>query len=145
VKLRVWDRVSVKRVFGATAGLALSGGIVGGVLGAGLLGLLGILLPDPGSFPHVWQVYALAAEVGAIVGSVGLPLVTWTLLRRVAFGRVLLGTALGTAMGGTAGLLASHIDPTRAVQGAIAGFCAAAITLRLLEYRASRAKHAPSE
>lgn len=134
----VRKEVSVQRVAGATAGLVVSGGIAGGVVGASLLGVLGLVVDGVGGFPHLWEMYALAAVVGAGLGGIGLPLVTWAFLRHVAFGRVLAHTAIGTAVGGTIGLLSSGLNPATAVFGALSGFVAAAVLLRFRNPKRAR-------
>ena len=122
---------NLPRITGVTAGLLLAGSITGALLAAGVLGIVGLVVDGPGGFPHIWEAYGLAGAVGALVGGVGLPLVTWGFLRHVALGRVVLETALGTMMGGVVGLLASHLRPLPAAGGALAGFLLAAVQLRL--------------
>jgi hypothetical protein len=119
------------RAAGVTVGLMIAGAIVGGILGAGLLAAVGLLVDGPGGFPYVWDAFVLAALVGARLGAIGLPVLTWGLLRRVSLGRILAYTASGTVLGSAAGLLGSHVDPFLAVAGASVGFGAAGVGLWL--------------
>lgn len=130
----VAKRVSPARAVGVTAALCVSGGAVGAGLGVGLLATLSLLVDGPGGFPYVVQAYALAAAVGGVLGGVLVPVSAWTLLRRVPFGLVFAGASLGTAAGGTLGLLLSGLDPFMAVGGAVAGYLLSAGYL----YRRSR-------
>ena len=127
------------RAVAVTAGLAVAGGVVGAGVGAALLAVLGLVVDGPGGFPFVWDAFVLAGFVGGVLGAVLFPVSAWTLLRRVSFGQAFAGTALGTAAGGTLGLLLSGVRPDMAVAGAVAGFCTSAVGLYVQAGRASRA------
>jgi hypothetical protein len=119
------------RIAALTASLVIGGALVGAVLGASLLALLGLVADGPGGFPDVWFAFEVAAVAGAIFGGVGLPLVSWTLLRHVPFYRIVLETGIGTALGASIGLLGFALNPLTAAGGAAAGFLLGAIQLRL--------------
>jgi hypothetical protein len=88
----------------------------------GLLAILSLVVDGRGGFPYIVEAYALAAAVGGVLGGVLVPVSAWMLLRRVPFGLVFAGASLGTAAGGTLGLLLSGLDPLMAVAGAVGGY-----------------------
>ncbi len=92
-----------------TALLAGSGALVGGVIGSALLFALQLGAPG-GIHPEIDIPFAVAlgGTFGALVGGVAAPLMGWTLLRRVPFGRAILGTAIGTLIGAGAGTVLGH-------------------------------------
>ena len=114
-----------------TFGLAVAGGVVGVVLGAGLLAVFGLLIDGWGGFPYMWDAFVVAGAVGTLLGGVLAPLAGWLFLRHVPFSCVFGSTAVGTALGASTGLLASSLDPVSAVGGAIAGFALSVVTVRL--------------
>ena len=128
--------MSPARAFGVTAALCLAGGAVGAALGVCLLAILSLVADGPGGCPYVVQAYALAAAVGGVLGGVLIPVSAWTLLRRVPFGLVFAGASLGTAAGGTLGLLLSGLDPLVAVGGAVGGYLLSAAYLHRRSRRA---------
>ena len=119
------------RVTAVTAGLLLTGALVGAALAVGVLGIVGLVVDGPGGYPYIWGAYGLAAAFGAFIGGVGLPLVAWGWLRHVALGRVVFETGIGTMLGGLVGMLASGLRPLPSLLGALAGFLVAAIQLRV--------------
>jgi hypothetical protein len=72
--------------------------------------------------------------LGALLGGVLLPITAWLFLRRVPIGLAVLGTLLGTVVGGALGwILFSGADQIRGgLAGAFAGFALSALLLRLL-------------
>jgi hypothetical protein len=116
------------RILAVTGGLCLAGGLVGALVGLALVGIYGLVADGPGGLPFGFG-YVLAAVLGAGFGGVLVPVSAWTLLRRVSFGRVFAVTALGTAAGCFAGLLASSLNPFIGMFGGVAGYCAAAAYL----------------
>jgi hypothetical protein len=55
----------------------------------------------------------LGAGVGAMIGTLSLPVLAWAFLRHVPLRVAIVGTGIGTAVGGAAGLLlgASAVNP----------------------------------
>jgi hypothetical protein len=137
------NRARVARVTGATFGLAAGGALAGSVVGVGWLAALGLAVDGPGGFPYVWDAFVVAASVGAVLGGIGLPTVTWGYLRHVAFGRVVAYGATGTVVGGTVGALASRLGVFPAIAGAVVGFICSTLLLRWRE--PLRAQHAFGE
>ena len=116
-------RISIARAVGVTIGLGAVGASVGAGLAAGLFAVLSLAIDGPGGYPYVWDAFWLAGVIGAGLGAIALPYVAWS-LPRVAIGRIVATTALGTAIGGTAGFLWMHA--LGALLGAVMGFgCAA--------------------
>lgn len=125
------------RIFSVTLSIALLGAIIGASLGALVLALWALVwaLRDLGSL-------ALGgALVGSLLGLVLAPITAWAFLRRVAIGRALTHTAIGTALGAFAGLAVGGRDVRGALQigliGALIGFVAAAIELRIVTRNAT--------
>lgn len=103
-----------------------------------MLAVWGLLADGPGGFPYAWFAFEFAAVVGAVLGGMLLPLVTWTVLPHVAFGRILVETAIGTAAGAAITVLvAGFADPLDLVLGGALGFVASVVQLRL------RRRHIP--
>ncbi len=121
------------RILILTVALALTGGVIGAVLGA-IMSLMAlgpmqaVLLPG-----SVW----LGVYVGAIIGGILAPLTGWLLLRQVPLGLAVGGTALGAVAGAVIGLVSGA--GIGAVMFAIGGFLAAAVVLRALAARTDRA------
>ena len=97
------------RPIAGTALLAGTGAVTGGVIGSVLLFVLQFGAPG-GIHPAIDVPFALAlgGTFGALVGALAAPLMGWTLLRRVPFGRAILGTAIGTLIGAAAGTGLGH-------------------------------------
>lgn len=134
--------ISPLRVLAVTAGLVLTGGLVGGLCGAATLALVlavmgeGKAAVDPG-------LLSIAAAFGAVVGAVFAPLMSWLFLRHVPLGRAIVQTALGTIIGGAIGF----VLPTFTILGlavpsvlwcGLLGFSAATLRLRLVTPRPER-------
>lgn len=117
---------------GASVGLLVTGAVVGAGVGVGVLAAWGLLADGPGGFPYAWAAFEVAAIGGAIVGGVMLPVVAWSVLPHVAFGRILVEAAAGTAAGAALGILADGAsNPFLALIGGFLGFSASAVQLRL--------------
>ena len=82
----------------------------------------------------------MGAFFGAPLGAITAPVLAWLLLRRVPLGRMFLGSAAGTAIGGVVGWITTTTDFEAAIGNGLAGACigcvVACITLR---YRATGA------
>ena len=122
---------SPARILAVTAGLVAGGALFGAVAGAVAVTILMTLLT---TFDRL--LLLSAAQTGAMLGAVLLPIAGWTLLRRVPLWRTLTGTIVGTVIGSLVGLvilgfiaypIGVFIGP---VLGAIAGFLWAAVRLR---------------
>ena len=124
-----------KRILAVTAGLFVFGAVAGALAGAAV-GALAALLPDDRGtrFGPAWMdVGALfGASVGAPMGAVLLPLAGWLLMRHVPIGQALVGTMLGTIVGGLVGWYApvGSDEIARSLVGAILGFALVVILLR---------------
>ncbi len=118
------------RVVLVTLGLALTGAVFGAIAGA--LGLAVALLLDPSSGLSGSLAYCeFAACVGALLGAVSAPTVTWVMLPSVPLGRLFSCLTAGTIAGGVFGWFAFsslHViwGPTLS---AFAGFMATAVAL----------------
>ena len=130
------SRSQVPRAVGASAGLAVAGALVGAVLGVGVLAVWGLLLDGPGGFPYVWFAFEFAAVVGALLGGLLLPLVTWTVLPHVAVGRILAERGAGTAAGAAiAILIGDGGNPLVVALGGVLGFVATVVQLKVRQRR----------
>jgi hypothetical protein len=114
----------VRRIVGTTLGLSVSGGIAGAAVGAAFLGILDLAVDGLGGFPYIRGVYGVALSLGAIVGGVWLPILTWAMLRHVSFWRVFTAAAAGTLIGGMVGAMLSHLHPLPTMLSAVGGFVA---------------------
>ena len=125
----------VRRILAVTAGLSVTGFLLGAALGALLFGAASVIAA--GIRPAL-ALPVLSAALGCgILGLVLAPLAAWTLMRHVPLWRALGETALGTALGGIAGYLVPaeswpfpfpFVPP---LLGALLGFVLAALRLRL--------------
>lgn len=120
------------RVVVVLLSIALVGAIIGGVVGAILFAVW--------SFPidvNRWLLAADGAWSGALLGAVLAPITAWTFLRRVPLGKALLHVTVGTTVGAVVGLIFDRLGFTSiatfpaGLVGALGGFIAAAIRLRL--------------
>jgi hypothetical protein len=111
----------------------LAGALFGGLAGAFALTVALWLERDP------WFTAGLLVGpyFGAPIGAVTAPVLAWLLLRHVPLGKMFVGAALGTTIGGVVGWITttSGVPPFNALMGAFIGCVVAAITLR---YRAHR-------
>jgi hypothetical protein len=117
------------RIFAVTAGLLAAGAVAGALAAAAALAIALTVSGDPVG----QEMLSIVAMIGALFGGVLLPATAWIFLRRVPLGLALLGTLVGTIVGGSAGwILMSGHDPIRGgLGGAFAGFAGAALLLRL--------------
>lgn len=113
-----------KRVLAVTAGLAVTGAIVGGVLGALLVLAFAV---TKGEAPADPELYLFAATLGGLVGCVLGPISAWLLMRRIPLWQAIGGTALGTAAGFAYSVLAQQDVFT----WPIVGFGASALAMNL--------------
>ena len=138
----------VGRVVSITLGIAAVGATIGGVMGAILMAawqsVVRLILIADG--PRVF--IAPGAAAGALLGAVLAPITSWLFLRRVALGKALLDTTVGTTAGAAIGLavdgtLGARMFVPASLIGAIVGFLAAAIRLRFA--KRTPARHAGTE
>jgi hypothetical protein len=136
------------RIIAVTVGLSVAGAIFGAL--AAVMGLVVLTVLSGGGAPML-DMAVIPAILGASLGAVGAPAIAWLLLRYVPLGKAIAWSTVGTAAGGVVGwLLATVLDRASpgidtavgsqvrgAILGAIAGFLAAALILRL---RAARGK-----
>jgi hypothetical protein len=132
------------RIVAVTVGL-LAAGAVAGALAADAALLLASAVEGGGLALNDWEPLLLVAGIGALFGGVLLPITAWLFLRRVPLGLALLGTVVGTIVGGSLGWIfrlgSSEIQG--GVIGAFVGFACAALLLRL-RASAPRVRHAVS-
>lgn len=126
------------RIAVVTAGLAVAGGVVGGVCAAAAITLIAGI--EAGFGDLVSREFAgllgLCAAFGAFAGVIGAPLLSWAVLRRVPLGSAALYTAIGTVVGAVGGELARPFNPyvrtlPGVLVGALLGFIGAGILARL--------------
>jgi hypothetical protein len=88
----------------------------------------------------------VTAVVGAAIGTVAAPALSFAVLRRVPLGRAILVTAIGTIAGAVIGELVAPLNPYDAdltpglIRGALIGFTAAGLILRLTVSDSSSSK-----
>lgn len=136
------------RIVCVTAGLVGAGAVFGGIAGAAALWIVFAL---SGAFiVNQAGVLMLAVYTGIPLGAVGLPVMTWVLLRRVALGRVIVLSVAGTVVGGVLGASLSGDQSGRGLQhalerfiiggvmGAVVGFVATAVLMWLAVRRSPR-------
>ncbi|HEV7589035.1 MAG TPA: hypothetical protein VGO40_13035 [Longimicrobium sp.] len=120
------------RIFAVTAGLLAAGAVAGALAAAGAL-LIGLWVSGERVGGSGTEMFGFAAMVGAFFGGLLLPATAWIFLRRVPLGLAVLGTLLGTIVGGALGWVI-RMGPNEiqgGLVGAFAGFAAAALLLRL--------------
>lgn len=134
----------LRRILAVTAGLSVTGFVLGAVLGGLLFFAADFIAAGVGPG---YSLPVLRAALGCgLLGLVLAPLAAWTLMRHVPLWRALGETALGTALGGIAGYLIppeSWPFPFPFVPPllfALLGFVLAALRLRLTH----RVKAAPA-
>jgi len=116
----------------------VSGGVVGALVGA-VVGYLTVAAGNGANIEIDPEFGAFFGSMyGAPLGAVLFPLAGWLLMRRVALGRGLLGTALGTTVGGLIGWFLPFGDKnlmfgnalTRVLTASVVGFLLAVLALR---------------
>jgi hypothetical protein len=132
--LTEYREISPARVAIVGAGLIAGGAVAGAAAGA-LGASLWIAFTEGLGHAFAPAAWIVAGMVGAAFGAVLLPLTGFTALRRVALGRILVSTVLGTALGGALGATAGG----QWLGGAIAGF---GVVTAWLWYRGLRAGRA---
>jgi uncharacterized membrane protein len=129
----------VRRILIVILGLAITGAVVGSVLGIlSLWAASAILngLPNAGAIPDI---ASNGAKAGALVGAVLVPISAWSLMRFAPLWRAIAEPALGTTLGAVIGSLAAaymKVGLKWSIIGALAGFLLAAVHLRIV-YRSS--------
>jgi len=122
------------RIFAVTVGLLASGAVAGALAAAAALM---IALAASGDGVRLSQmdgeIFATVAMIGALFGGVLLPATAWIFLRRVPLGLAVLGTLVGTILGGSLGwvVMYGHGEIRGGLVGAFTGFAGAALLLRL--------------
>ena len=145
------------RILSVTAGLVVGGAVFGAVaavlalmIGSALSGTLGEVLH------HGRGLLGFVSALGAVFGVALFPAAAWLLMRRVPLARALLGTGAATVAGGVLGWLVPARDaftislgaqggPDQvldAVAGAVLGFLAATVMLRMAAGRAEARREA---
>ena len=113
---------------------AMIGGAVGAILFAAWEGVYVFVFDGPGARGLL---AVEGAKSGALLGAALAPITAWVFLRRVALGKALLHTTLGTAGGAALGLVIDRLTLARewplpaSLLLALAGFLGAAIRLRI--------------
>ena len=120
------------RIADVTASLALVGAVIGGVVGAALIAVRELFTV---SDVVGWEV--LGALAGAALGAILAPTTAWLFLRRVALGRAIAETTIGTTVGAALGMAIETFVLKRPTAqfgliGALLGFFAAAVRLRII-------------
>ena len=127
---------SARRIVAVTLGLVGAGALFGALAGAvALAASLLITENDASGYGLLFGAY-----FGAPLGAITAPVIGWLLLRRVPLGRMFVGSAAGTAIGGTIGWITTTsgaADAVNGLAGAFIGCVVAGITLR---YRATDAR-----
>jgi hypothetical protein len=118
------------RILFVTAGLTVTGAIVGAICAASSLAIVLLVAEPAGSGPYFYDALAFAGYVGALLGAIATPIIAWTLLRRVTLGRAIAHSVVGTIIGGLVGAtLGGDAFVVPALAGALIGFVLAALRL----------------
>jgi len=134
----------MRRVAIITLGLALTGAVVGGVLGALSLWLATAIRGMTLSLNST-RVLLAGGEAGALMGTVLAPVAAWSLMRSVPLWRAIAEPAFGTVLGAVAGTILGPLwRPGLAwsIVGGLIGFLIAAVHLRIVF--GSRSSHRES-
>ncbi|HEU5183473.1 MAG TPA: hypothetical protein VFU01_02820 [Gemmatimonadaceae bacterium] len=140
----------IGRIVAVTAALSVVGAVFGAIAGVVAL-FLSLLVTGSGDLGGATSTVVLyAALIGGALGALGAPAAAWLLLRHVPIGRAIFWSGLGATVGGVGGLLATvwlqaGDEIRNAVLGAIAGFLAAALVLRLRAPRQARSGSSRNE
>jgi hypothetical protein len=120
------------RIAAVTTGLAGAGAACGAAAGSLALSI-SLSIDGPAS---LGVVLFFGGAFGAVLGAVTAPILAWSLLRRVALGRMFAGCTLGTVVGGVVGWVTTPGAGdvmVSGLSGALIGCVVAAISLRRLE------------
>lgn len=119
-----------------TALLVVLGGVVGSVLGTLVLLLLSLRRFSDWTLQTVGVTWMMGTMIGTPLGAIGAPVLGWLLLRRVALGRAIVATALGTVAGSLVGgatwriaRIGGDVGGLFLIAGAVAGFVVTAVVL----------------
>jgi hypothetical protein len=120
----------VARVVLVTAGLSMTGGVVGALCGVVAVGVIATAAVGVGELASGagLTLLSLAGGAGALAGMLGAPLLGWGLLRRVPIGRTVVGAVAGEMINPLNPY--SHTVPG-VIGGALAGFIFAGAGLRI--------------
>lgn len=119
------------RIAAVTGGLLVAGAVAGAIA-ADVALLIAAALDGNGPELIGLEPMLFVGSVGALLGGVLLPITAWLFLRRVPIGLAVLGTLLGTVVGGALGWILFSGDQIRGgLGGAFAGFALSALLLRL--------------
>ena len=135
------------RVLVVSLSLVASGGVVGAVA-SGVVGfLVAVAMQGPNDRFDLMLGAYVGAMWGATLGAVLFPLAGWLLMRRVALGRALLGTAVGTIAGGVVGWFVQFANDgfVRVLVASVVGFLLAVLVLRRSAVASDAAALPPSE
>lgn len=134
---RCYD-VGVNHGLRITLALALAGAIFGALAGSVIV----IIVPLMMKVTPFSLFIIMGAAIGAPLGAILFPTAGWLVMRHVPIGRALVGTFVGTVLGGIAGgafMLSSSgtsVDPRVSLSaGAVAGFLGSVLLLRLTAAR----------
>jgi len=123
---------SPARIAAVTAGLLVAGALFGSIAAA-VGSAIAVAITDRGLPP--WEIVSFAALIGGVLGAPLLPVTSWLLLRRVPLGLSFVGTTVGTTLGGVIGWIAAVTAAGNSlgwpVMGAVIGFFAAVLVLRM--------------
>ena len=124
----------IGRAVAITASLSLIGAVIGAAVGGVLLSAWSLTIRFSGG-GRVGTV-AMGTVFSAALGAILAPTTAWLFLRRVQIGRAIAHTTIGTALGAALGMLIERFVLDRpllqfAIIGALIGFFAAAVRLRL--------------
>ena len=135
----------MKRVLIIIAGLAVTGAVVGGVLGAVAMALV-VMIRDVRVFALTGTEALIAgATFGVVAGAILAPIAAWTLMRSVPLWRAIGEPAIGTTLGAAIATLLAPVGVAGPIFGGILGFIAAAVRLRIAYGRKKRAPVAVAE
>ena len=124
----------IGRAAAITATLSLIGAVIGAAVGGVLLSAWSFTV----DFSHGGRAGTVAVGTlfSTLLGAILAPTTAWLFLRRVQLGRAIAQTTIGTALGAALGILIERFVLDRitlgmAIIGAVIGFFAAAVRLRL--------------
>lgn len=120
------------RIFAVTVGLLAAGAVAGALASVAALAIGMWLSGDSvGATTLDREILAVVAMLGGLFGGVLLPATAWVFLRRVPLGLAVLGTLIGTTVGGIVGWVIRPEQIQGGLVGAFVGYAGAALLLRL--------------